>query len=243
MPNEYRDISDFQLSDQYSSRVIQKNPYRIPFKGSLVPDSLTFGSVLVGKQGRSMNATLINEGFRDLPIKDIRVTSDFTMTTDCPIGGTLAEGKTCNITVNFNPAATGSRQGGIYVDTGDSRGEEFIVLSGFGVPSNVGNLALSVENIDFGYVPLGSSETQQVTLTNTGTQTLTISALDMTKDFTVTTSSGLPVQLVANAAVVLNIVYTPSAAEKKSGTLTIQHDGIGAYFLPLSGSAVQVTAP
>lgn len=242
MAIEYRDLSKFQYSDQYSSRVIQKNPHRIPYKGGLVPESLTFGSVIAGKQGRAMNVTLINEGFRDLPIRDIKVTSDFVMTTDCPVGGVLGEGKTCNIVVNFAPTSTGSKQGGIYVDTGDARGDEFVSLSGYGVANNVGSLATSVDKLDFSYVAVGGSATQSVSITNNGSQPLVISQISATGDFKVKNGPTMPATLAANSSVSMDVVFTPSTAEDKSGTLTFQHNGIGQYSILLSGSG-KVVAP
>jgi len=242
MAVEYLDLSKFQYSDQYSSRVIQKNPHRIPLKGGLVPDSLTFGSVIAGKQGRAMNITLANEGFRDLPVKEIRVTSDFTMTTDCPVGGVLGEGKTCNITVNFAPTSTGAKQGGIYVDTGDARGDEFVALSGYGVANNVGSLAMSSDVLDFSYVPVGGSASKNLIITNTGSQPLVINQISASGDFSYNNGPGLPLTLAANATANLNVVFTPKSAEDKSGTLTFQHNGIGQYSVLLAGSAKPVSA-
>lgn len=242
MAIEYRDLSQFEYSDQYSSRVIQKNPHRIPLKGGLYPDSLVFGSVIAGQSGRAMNVTLANEGFQDLPIKAIKVTSDFTMTTDCPIGGVLGEGKTCNITVNFAPTAAGNRQGGLYVDTGDARGDEFVSLSGYGTTANIGSMALSADSIDFAYVAQGSSSSKTLTISNTGTQPLVINAMNISGDFTITNGPTLPATLAAQASVTLNVVFTPSTAEDKSGKLVFQHNGIGQNTVLLAGSAKVVSA-
>jgi hypothetical protein len=85
-----------------------------------VPVNLKFGSVTVGTKG-SKNVTVRNLSENSVSITSITITGtnagDFTETNICP--SSLGGGKTCTVTVTFQPAAKGSRSATLNIaDTG-----------------------------------------------------------------------------------------------------------------------------
>ena len=91
---------------------------------------------------------------------------------------------------------------------------------GSGGGGNAGSAALSPGSLSFGYVPVGSQSIPQVlTLTNSGTTTLTITSITASSNFTVTNNCGG--SLPATAICRLTIDFAPAASGSASGTVTV----------------------
>ena len=133
----YTSIEDYREKDMdRSSRRIRDMPYgRRKEDGALGPSEMNFGTVDIYDVSPAQTAVLHNKGYDDLPINGMSVVGDFLVTTDC--GSSLKPGEMCNIAVQFNPKRGGILTGGIYVNTGDAAGTEFIKLRGSGELSDV----------------------------------------------------------------------------------------------------------
>jgi subtilisin family serine protease len=85
--------------------------------------------------------------------------------------------------------------------------------------------ALSATSLSFGPQQVGtSSPPQLLTLSNTGNTTLTVHALSLSGPFRQTGGSclaGLPLNLAVGASCTLEVSFTPTAAIRASGTLSI----------------------
>lgn len=117
---------------EFSSRVIHNHEAFPPLRGMVTPSELNFGSIDVGGVSGTQTITVVNTGIRPLPIKEIRSAGSFVVSNNCPEGGTLAPGASCNINVMFNASQEGLLTGGVYVDTGDAAGTEYVSLLGSG---------------------------------------------------------------------------------------------------------------
>jgi hypothetical protein len=77
---------------------------------SFSPTSLSFGSETVGKKSGGMKVTVVNIGTVTLTIDNVALTGtyavDYSFTTTC--GASLLAGKTCTVTVFFDPQVTRS---------------------------------------------------------------------------------------------------------------------------------------
>ena len=110
----------------------------------LEPSNLDFGSVTVGQKSQPQNTILTNVGKTRLHITDIRVTGndpqDFLENNDCPqyLGG----GKSCTISVTFQPTQTGSRTADVTIKDNGGAGPQQVALSGFGAPTCGGRCVL-----------------------------------------------------------------------------------------------------
>src|SRR5205807_1609459 len=107
-------------------------------------------------------------------IRDYKVTG--VQTCALPISGlnlplTLAAGRSSTFNVQFAPTATGSASGSISLVSDAPNSPSTIALSGTGVQPQ---LSVTPPSVSFGNVLVGSTGVQNLTLTNSGSASLTI---------------------------------------------------------------------
>src|SRR5260370_2496339 len=110
-----------------------------------------------------------------------------------------------------------------------------------------GQLTVNPSNVNFGSVSVGSSQTQSVTLTNSGGPKLTIT--QATLSGTGFTLSGLsyPVTLAGGQSVTCNVTFTPQSTGTDSGSVSIAFTTQGSngkgHYSSVSSSSTTVTLP
>jgi len=105
--------------------------------------SLSFAGQLVGTSSTSQSVTLTNTGDGPLAISSITATGDFTSTPG-QCAGTVAAGKSCEITVVFKPQAGGSRTGSLSITDDASGSPQTVALTGTGQDFTVSASTTSV---------------------------------------------------------------------------------------------------
>lgn len=93
--------------------------------------SFNFGNVAVGSTSPDRPLTITSSGTAALEILSIRLTGDFTGTSNCP--RTLNPGSSCTLTGRFKPTAKGLRQGTITITTNAPTSPTVVQLSGTGI--------------------------------------------------------------------------------------------------------------
>ena len=104
-------------------------------KVKLAPTSLTWGSVLVGKNASVKTVTLTNTGNATLNISTIAISGDFfqkVVTGSCGSASTVLAGKSCVIKVNFSPTQVGLRTGTVTITDNAAGSPQTVALSGTG---------------------------------------------------------------------------------------------------------------
>jgi len=107
---------------------------------TLLPSSLTWGKVLVGKTTAAKKVTLTNTGGSALNISTIVPSGDFALATvkatkkitPCVNGGTVAVGASCEIKVTFTPTQTGTRTGDMTFTDNAANSPQQVALTGTG---------------------------------------------------------------------------------------------------------------
>lgn len=94
------------------------------------PNTLAFGTEVVGSMSQTLDITLTNSGTATLQITSITATANFSQTNTCST--TLAASKSCTITVTFIPTASGSLAGSIGVTDNASGSPQTVSLTGSG---------------------------------------------------------------------------------------------------------------
>ena len=120
------------------------SPQKVSLKGvgtvvKLDPASLDFGTVTVGQKSSPQNTTLTNVGKTRLHITSITITGTdsgdfFIQQTTCPNPGYLGGGKSCTISVTFQPTQSGSRSANASVSDDGGGSPQQVSLSGIGQP-------------------------------------------------------------------------------------------------------------
>jgi ASPM-SPD-2-Hydin domain-containing protein/centrosomal CEP192-like protein/HYDIN/CFA65/VesB family protein len=197
---------------------------------TLSPSSLSFGNQNIGTTSPSQAITLSNTGASSLSISSIAITGtnagDFSETNNC--GSSLAANSSCTIDVTFKPTAAGTRAAALAVTDNVSGSPQTASLSGTGVSSTA---SLSPSSLTFASRIVGTtSAAQAVTLSNTGTGTLTISSVSIggadPHDFAQTNNCGSSLAAGSNCA--LNVTFTPSATGTRSANLAVSDNSAGS---------------
>src|SRR2546426_774198 len=210
-----------------------------PPTATLSATSSAFGNQRVGTTSAAQNLTLTNNGGTPLNLTSITISgaqaADFAFAAGntCPTGaGSVAPGASCTISISFTPAATGARTATVTI-TDDAPGSpQSVSLAGTGI---VPAVTLAPTNLAFGTQRLSTtSPAQTVTLTNSGTATLSITSIALAGsnpgDFAIaagtTCTNGATV--VVGASCLLNLTFTPTAASARTATVTITDDAPGS---------------
>ena len=212
----------------------------------LSPISLTFAAQNVGTTSPAQMITLSNTGTAALNITNIGITgadpSDFTQTNTCP--ASLAVGTSCTISVTFTPAATGTRTASVSITDNALRSPQFVLLTGTGGPGTPA-LTLSPTSLTFPTQLVGTvSAAQVVTLTNTGTATLSISNLAITgaesADFAKTNTCGTSMAVGANCTI--SVTFRPTNRNNRTASLSITDNASGSpQTVALTGVGTDIT--
>jgi hypothetical protein len=182
---------------------------------SVSSDKINFGDIVVGQVGSIEEINLTNAGSATLAISAVsEAVSPFSR-----VGGScttppfdLLVGESCTLQYQFSPTASEAAQQALTISSNASSTPDMFTLEGAGVQVV---LALDTDSIDFGDVVAGqSSQEETVTLSNTGTSVLSVSALDEAlPPFAITGGSctAAPFTLDAGNSCTLEYTYTPTA--------------------------------
>jgi Abnormal spindle-like microcephaly-assoc'd, ASPM-SPD-2-Hydin/PQQ-like domain len=187
---------------------------------SLSPTSLSFGNQQVGVSSSAQVVTMTNTGTASLSVAGIKISSantgDFSQTNTCP--SSLAANASCTISVIFNPTKTGSRSSAVKATDNASGSPQSVAINGTGVAPIA---TLSPIGISFKGVLVGSTSTSvPITLSNTGTASLTVSSVMATGDFSqVNTCTSVAIAVGGSCTITVN--FTPTATWSRGGSIII----------------------
>src|SRR2546422_10943 len=164
--------------------------------------------------------------------------------TTCTNGATVVVGASCLVNLTFTPTAYSARTATVTI-TDDAPGSpRSVSLAGTGI---VPAVTLAPTNLAFGTQRLSTtSPVQTVTLTNSGTATLSITSIVLAGlnpgDFAIaagtTCTNGATV--VAGASCLVNLTFTPTAASARTATVSITDDAPGSpQSVSLPGTGVR----
>ena len=215
---------------------------------SLSPGSLTFAAINVGSTSTPQTVTLTNSGNGTLTLTSVAITgangSDFTYTTTgCGSGASLPPGASCALIVYFKPTTTGSRSAAITLTDNAPGSPQTVALSGTGITTP--GASLSPASLTFSSQAVGStSPIQTVTVTNTGSATLTISSMSITNSNFGQTAIGKGscaggTSLAAGASCTMSVYFKPGVTGTAAGSLLVADNAPGTpQAVALTGTAV-----
>ncbi len=208
---------------------------------SVSPASIAFGNVTIGAPN-SQTIVLQNNGTAALTISQASVSGAGFSMSGLAIPATIAAGSSTTFNVAFGPAAAGTISGSVSLVSNAPGSPTAIPLSGTGVAVTK-LLGSSTTGVAFGNVAVGSNSSQNVTLTNSGNSTVTISSVNVTG--TGYSSSGVTAgqTIGAGQTATLGVTFTPTAAATTSGNVTVTSNATNSPIsVSLSGTGTQVVA-
>jgi Abnormal spindle-like microcephaly-assoc'd, ASPM-SPD-2-Hydin len=103
-------------------------------------------------------------------------------------------------------------------------------------------IEISPSSVSFGSVAMGQSATKTVTLTNTGTEALSVSGISVAGTGFTASGPHLPISLAAGQSTSISTVFKPTAGKADTGTITITSNAAGSPSLvTLSGTGTTGT--
>lgn len=211
---------------------------------SLSASALQFGNQLVGTASAVKSVVVTNTGSASTTIGAPTVSGPFQASTNC--SSTLAAGGSCAVSATFTPTNYGAASGVLSFGTGV--GAKTVALSGTGIDSK----ELSLVGITGNAVALssnvGTPTTQVVTLKNTGTGSVSLSANaalvnSSNAAFSLTGSTcNAGTTLAANATCQVTVNFNPTTVGNVPGTLRFASDATaGNVDVALTGTGQGAT--
>jgi hypothetical protein len=212
----------------------------------LNPLSLTYPATIVGQTAQVQNITVNNLGGTVATLQTPTIqqsANDFAITFNS-CGATLAVSNSCTVSIAFTPTTNGARSGVFSItDTSTSvTATQTATLTGTGdAPATD---TLSTGSLTFPQTQIGlTSQTQQVTMTNSGSVALAVQPPVATGDFTVTNGCGTSVPGGTTCAYI--VAFVPTAVGARSGMLTItdsvRYQTVALNGVGLAGPGVSVS--
>jgi hypothetical protein len=211
----------------------------------LNPAGLAFPTQVVSTTSAIQPITLVNNSAST--VSAIAIATSGTDKTDFAIssnscGTTLAAATQCSFYVSFTPGAAGARAGAVTIT--DSAGTQTAQLAGYGVASTSSavlvdsSLQFPSETISF------TSPGQSAAFSNTGNSPLTITSVVLggtnPGDFAMSTGCSTVSKLGPFSSCNVSATFTPTAAGKRTATVTIAYTGAtgSPVTINLSGTGV-----
>ncbi len=185
---------------------------------------LNFPTTTIGQTSAAQTLTLTNTGNATLTLSTVTVsnTTDFADTTTC--GTSLAAGASCSFSITFKPSTAAALQSIITVTDNAANSPQSVTLNGTGVTAATPAVTLSQTSVAFASQTAGTtSAATKVTLTNSGTATLSLSsiALGGTNPADFTETNNCPSTLAAGAYCTLSVAFAPQAATGYAATVFV----------------------
>src|SRR5690348_5704247 len=192
-------------------------------KGALVASSgvVSFGDVLVGQRA-VQTVTVSNVGDTSINISRTAISGrGFQLIGGMP-PGVLATGESIILQLAFAPASFGATTG--VATLVSDQPETALKISLHGTGARPG-LNVSPGSLVFPGVPLGQSRTENITLTNSGTDSVAVNPATISGvGFTVSGLSA-PAILAAGKTVLVAVKFAPTAAGALTGAVSIANNG------------------
>jgi hypothetical protein len=186
----------------------------------LSPSSLNFGNQNVGTTSAPQIVTLTNTGNENLNVTGVSITGtnshDFAETNNC---SRLIPNATCTISVTFTPSLTGNETANVSITDNATDSPQLVSLAGVGTGGGT-TVVLSPTSLTFATQLVNSiSAGQMVSLTNTGTATLTITSIAASGDFDQINTCGSSV--AAGASCSITVKFKPTTLNTRTGSITV----------------------
>lgn len=217
-------------------------------QASLSASTLAFGSQTVGGLYPARTVTLTNTGTANLVTTKIAVAgATFTLDAAAACPATLAPAASCDIPIDFNPAAAGVDYAGSLSLVSNAAGSPHgVALTGRGTAAAVPLLAWSpaAAQLDFGLVTAGTvSPVQSLGLLNNGPGGVILTLVNAVgvdaSAFAVAPGScpiGTP--LFAGRSCRIDIRYAPGSAGSKVAALQVASNGSAPSSVALGGTGL-----
>jgi TIR domain/Cep192 domain 4 len=182
-------------------------------KIAIDPGRIEFGAQDVRASAKQQLLQIENKGMRAIDVIDVTVrgpdASSFAVTTSCD-GIHVPRALACRLLVEFRPDNVGARDATIAIRLRDVKDPHLVPVRGLATATPIA--VLSAQAIDFGEVEIrGGTENRSVTLRNTGSAPLAVTAIavDGDGDFRVVGDNCQPATIAPDGQCTIDLRYAP----------------------------------
>ena len=191
----------------------------------------------------SESIILTNSGTASITISSASVSGSSFSIAGLSTPMTLSGGQSVSFSASFTPSSAGGANGSISIASDASSSPITVALSGTGTQSQTQTqpeLSISPTTVSFGNVNVGSSASQNITLTNAGNAALTISSATPSGQGFSINSLALPQAIGAGVSVTFAVQFAPLSAGSTSGSIAVTSNASGSpTSIALSGTGLQ----
>jgi HYDIN/CFA65/VesB-like, Ig-like domain/Cep192 domain 4 len=181
--------------------------------------SVNFGTVTTGNIN-SQPIVISNTGSASLTISEFAVTGKGFSTTGLTAPLMIQAGQSASFGVAFKPSSTSTVSGSISLVSNAPDSPLSIALSGRGGTATH-SLSVSPSTLTFGDVAVGTNTSQEVSLTNTGTSNITISAVSLKGAGFSGSGVNSGLILTPNQTAALSVTFDPKTKGAATGSIAI----------------------
>ena len=210
------------------------------------PSTVNFGNVPLGT-GATQSVAIANSGGQRLTLSLAGITGTGFSLSGLASPVTLSPGQSLNVTVAFSPQSAGTATGGISLTYNGAFRHHYrwtnntsvLTVSLSGTGTSPGLLVANPSSVSFANLLVGNSQTQAVSLTNSGGTSVTVSqATTQGSGFTVSGLT-LPVTLPAGWSTSFSATFAPQSAGTANGNIAFASNASNSTLnLSLSGSGM-----
>lgn len=207
------------------------------------PSVVSFPATQVGAVSAPVTVTITNVGSGNLVVSAAQVVgAGYAITGDTCTGATVPLSGTCTITLTFSPGSAGSVIATLRLISNAPSSPTLIGLTGAGSAAPVGTLSATPASLDFGTQEIGlATSPQSVTVTNTGSGTVTVSGVTATGDYSQANNC---TTLAAAGTCTITVTFTPSATGSRPGSVSVASNASNSPLtVNLAGSGAPIQAP
>jgi len=191
------------------------------------PCTLRYGTVEIGET-KTQSITLTNNGSTAVKISAINLIGpEFSVSQKLPF--TLSAGASRALSVKFAPTAPGWAGGLAGFTSNASNSDLPFELTGTGQKSAAvpGQLSITPAPLNFGGVPVGTTQTQSITMSASGATVMVTSDSSSNSQF-VLDGVTLPLTISAGQSLSFNVAFTPKSSGAQSGSLSFSSNASNA---------------
>jgi hypothetical protein len=204
---------------------------------ALSPSSLSFGNVNVGSSA-SNTIKLSNTGNSSVTVTQVSASGAGIAVSGISLPVTLAPSQSASISVTYTPTSAGATAGNVTVTNNDSV-STVAAVTGTGAQAG---LSVTPGSASFGSVVTGSTNSQTVTLKNSGTANLVISQATVSGAGFSLSGLSLPLTLTPGQSGNFNVQFAPTTGGSASGSVAIASNAPNTpAAVSLSGSGTVAT--
>lgn len=183
-------------------------------KIAFLPPALNFDTVPIGESA-SVGLRVLNVGDATLLVRglSLAVGAPFSVRDSA---FAMAAGDTVEISVTFSPTEPGERADALVVSNSSAVEEALVSLTGMGPGPN---LEVSATRLVFSGPGIGEAATVDLTITNTGSDTLRVSEIATSDTLFVVAEVALTI--APDSTFVLGVAHTPISSVSRIDTLTL----------------------